>query len=204
MNPLPTIGGGFKVVLADPPWGFLTYGKHRTTPHRGAAEHYTTMSHEDLAALPVGDLAAPDCALFMWLVDSHFDEALALGKAWGFQFKTVAFIWLKETANGRQLDIFKGESDPRISMGYWTRKQAELCLLFTRGKSRRLGKGVRQVIRDPRREHSRKPDEQYARIEALVAGPYLELFARQERPGWASWGNETSKFAAADSTGVAA
>lgn len=195
MSDLPP--GPFGCILADPPWGFLTYEKHRTTPHRGAEEHYKTMSHEELLALPVAACASKDAALFMWIVDSHFDEALALGAAWGFKFKTVAFIWLKETENGRQLDIFKGESDPRISMGYWTRKQAEICLLFTRGKPKRLSKAVRQVIRDPRREHSRKPDEQYARIAALVGGPYLEMFARQAAPGWTAWGNQTDKFEAA-------
>lgn len=192
MSALPA--GPFATILCDPPWGFLTYGKKRTTPHRGAEDHYGTMTHDELVALPVVHAAGKDCALFMWIVDSHFDEALALGAAWGFTFKTVAFIWLKETENGRQLDIFKGESDPRISMGYWTRKQAEICLLFTRGKPKRLSKAVRQVIRDPRREHSRKPDEQYARVEALVAGPYLEMFSRQARPGWVAWGNQTDKF----------
>lgn len=189
--------GPFGCVLADPAWGFLTYGKARVTPHRTEADHYATMTHAELLALPVADVAAKDCALFMWIVDSHFDEALALGAAWGFKFKTIAFIWLKETANGRQLDFFKGESDPRISMGYWTRKQAEICLLFTRGKPKRLSKAVRQVIRDPRREHSRKPGEQYARIEALVGGPYLEMFARQARPGWVAWGNQVDRFEAA-------
>lgn len=189
--------GHFGCILADPPWSFLTYGKHRTTPHRCVADHYQTMTHDELVSLPIADVAGKDCALFMWIVDSHFDEALTLGKAWGFSFKTIAFIWLKETENGRQLDIFKGESDPRISMGYWTRKQAEICLLFTRGKPKRLSKAVRQVIRDPRREHSRKPDEQFSRIEALVGGPRLELFARSARHGWTVWGNETDKFEAA-------
>lgn len=192
MNALPT--GQFGAILADPPWSFLTYGKKRTTPHRGAEEHYSTMSAEDLRALPIADVSAKDCALFMWVVDSHLDEALDLGRAWGFTFKTCAFIWLKETANGRQLDIFTGESDPRISMGYWTRKQTEQCWLFTRGRPARLDKGVRQVIRDQRREHSRKPDETHDRVQRLVAGPYLELFARQERPGWTVWGNQTAKF----------
>jgi N6-adenosine-specific RNA methylase IME4 len=82
-------------------------------------------------------------------------------------------------------------------MGYWSRKQTEICLLFTRGSPRRLGKGVRQLIVAPRREHSRKPDERYERIEALVNGPYLELFARTSRPGWSAWGNETDKFSEA-------
>ena len=194
-EPLPA--GPFGCILADPPWSFLTYGKKRTTPHRGADDHYGTMGFGDLAALPVSDVAARDCALFMWVVDSHLDEALALGKAWGFGFKTCAFIWLKETQDGRQLDIFKGESDPRISMGYWTRKQSEQCWLFTRGKPKRIDKGVRQVIRDPRREHSRKPDETHARCERLVAGPYFEMFARAPRLGWTVWGNQTDKFGVA-------
>ena len=188
--------GPFGCILADPPWSFMTYSKKRTTPHRGAKDHYSVMPASDLRDLPVIGSAAKDCALFMWVVDSHLDEALALGEAWGFKFKTCAFIWLKETQAGRQLDIFKGESDPVISMGYWTRKQTEQCWLFTRGKPKRLSMGVRQVIRDPRREHSRKPDEQYARIEALVGGPYLEMFARQAKPGWTAWGNQTDKFEA--------
>src|SRR5215467_15676316 len=110
------------------------------------------MAPAALASLPVGEWAAKDCALFMWVVDAHLEEALRLAHAWGFTFKTVAFIWDKN----------------QIGLGYWTRKEAELCLLFTRGKPKRLGKGVRQIIRAPRREHSRKPDEIYDRIEALV------------------------------------
>lgn len=186
--------GKFGAILCDPPWSFLTYGKKRTTPHRTAEDHYETMTAEDLRAMPVIESAAKDCALFMWVVDSHLDEAIELGKAWGFDFKTIAFIWCKTTQRDKQFGFFPPETVHRIGMGYWTRKQAEICLMFTRGKVKRLGKGVRQIIEAPRREHSRKPDEQYPRIEALVAGPYLELFARQERPGWSSWGNEVEKF----------
>lgn len=136
------------------------------------------MKYPSLAEMPVGDSATKDCALFMWVVDSHLDVGIDLAKAWGFKFKTIAFVWDKG----------------RMGMGYWTRKQAEVCLLFTRGKPLRLDKGVRQIIRAPRREHSRKPDEQYSLIERLVGGPYLEIFARQQHPGWTSWGNETDKF----------
>ncbi len=172
----------FPTLLTDPPWGFLTYGKHRTTPHRCAEDHYETMTLEQMAELPVVDIAAPNAALLMWVVDSHFPEALALGKAWGFEFKTCAFIWVKTAKDG----------EPRISMGYWTRKQTEQCWLFTRGKPRRKSKGVRQIIQAPRREHSRKPDEIYARAEALLDGPYVELFARQRYPGWSQhFGNQS-------------
>lgn len=190
--PLPV--GPFGAILCDPPWSFLTYGKKATTPHRSATDHYSLMSAQDLQAMPVSACAAKDCALFMWVVDSHLDEAIELGKAWGFEFKTIAFIWAKTTQRAKQFGFFPPETVHRIGMGYWTRKQAEVCLMFTRGKPRRLGKGVRQIIEAPRREHSRKPDETHERIAQLVAGPYLELFAREPRTGWTVWGNQTTKF----------
>jgi N6-adenosine-specific RNA methylase IME4 len=182
MSALPP--GPFGAILADPPWAFKTWSGKTGTPHRTANDHYSTHAVRALAELPVRDAAASDCALFMWTVDSHVDQGIELAAAWGFAFKTIAFVWAKTNANGTF----------RIGMGYWSRKQTETCLLFTRGKPRRADKGVRQLIVAPRREHSRKPDEQYERIERLVAGPYLELFARQERPGWTVWGNETDKF----------
>lgn len=198
--------GAFGCFLADPPWAFTTFSGQAMTPHRSAEDHYKTLDLDALCALPVARIAAKDAALFMWIVDSHLDAALVLGRAWGFDFKTVALIWLKSGMYDAQFDLFTGDlPDPRMSMGYWSRKQAELCLLFTRGSPARLSKGVRQVIVDRRREHSRKPDEQYARIEALVAGPRCELFARTAWPGWSAWGNQVGKFDAPDKlTGEAA
>ena len=128
--PLPP--GPFGCILADPPWSFVTYGKKRTIPHRAAEEHYGTMTAEALRAMPVAEVAGRDCALFMWIVDSHLDEALDLGRAWGFRYKTVAFIWAKSADTNGQFGFFQPETVHRIGMGYWTRKQAELCLLFTR------------------------------------------------------------------------
>jgi N6-adenosine-specific RNA methylase IME4 len=188
--------GPFGCILADPPWSFLTYGQKRTTPHRGANEHYSTMTAEELTAMPVADVAAKDCALLMWVVDSHFEESLQLGRAWGFAPRSIAFVWLKrDPLDARQVTMLRPIAEPpKIGMGYSTRKQAELCLLFTRGKPKRLSKGVRQVIEAPRREHSRKPDETFTRVEALYPGPYLELFARAQRPGWTVWGNQTDRF----------
>jgi N6-adenosine-specific RNA methylase IME4 len=101
--------------------------------------------------------------------------------AWGSAYKTVGFTWVKTTQDGTGFPI---------GCGYWTRANAELCLLATRGQPQRLSRSVRQLIVSPRREHSRKPDEIYDRIEELVPGPYLELFARNRRPGWGSWGHE--------------
>lgn len=186
MTPLPT--GPFGVILADPPWSFKTWSGKRGTPHRTANDHYATTETHALCDIPVRDVAANDCALFMWVVDSHIGEAIDLGRAWGFDIKTKAFTWVKTTKAGI----------PKIGMGYWTRKQTEICLMFTRGKPKRRDMGVRELIMAPRREHSRKPDEQYSRIDRLVAGPYLELFARQAWPGLAAWGNEVGKFDAAN------
>jgi N6-adenosine-specific RNA methylase IME4 len=189
----------FGCILADPPWAFRTFSGENMTPHRCAEDHYRTMELAEMQALPVADLAAPDCALFMWSVGSHLVESIDLARAWGFEFKTDAFYWVKQRLIGAdQIDLFTGDiPEPRKGFGYWTRKQVEPCLLFTRGSPRRLTKGVRQAIIEPRREHSRKPDEQYRRIEQLVDGPHLELFARVAWPGWTAWGNEVGKFEAA-------
>lgn len=169
----------YGVVLLDPPWSFKTY-TGKGTPHRTEVDHYETMTIEEMTQLPVGEIAAKDCALFMWVIDSHLDQAVELARAWGFKYKTRAFTWRKLTKTGKAA----------IGMGYWTRKQTEMCWLFTRGKPKRLSKGVREIIDAPRRRHSEKPDEQYAQIEALVGGPYLEMFARKTHPGWHSWGDQ--------------
>lgn len=190
--------GRYACILADPPWAFRTYDARQVTPHRREEDHYLTMTFEQMAALPVADLAAKNCALFMWVIGTHIPDSIRLGEAWGFKFKTDVFYWMKMGSNHAQDDLFLGEPDARISMGYYSRKQVEPVYLFTRGKPKRLSKGVRQIIRAPKREHSRKPDEQYERIEALVGGPRLELFARTTREGWDSWGNQTDKFAPSD------
>lgn len=187
----PRPPGGFRTILADPPWAFLTRTRGHQTPHRTVkGDHYSTMDLAWLKRLPVRQMAAQDCALIMWVVDTHFDQAMEVGKAWGFTFKTGKVLtWRKTTADGAR---------SRMGMGYWTRKETETSFLFTRGAPVRKSAGVRELIDEPRREHSRKPDEQYRRIEALVHGPYLELFARQAWPGWTAWGNQVDKFETAD------
>jgi N6-adenosine-specific RNA methylase IME4 len=177
---LPTTAGGFGCILADPPWAFRAWSGDRQLATSAKDAHYVTTDTVDLATLPVASRAAPDCALFMWLMDSHFTEGLHLASSWGFEFKTCAFVWVKS----------REHYSPVPGMGYWTRKQTEQCWLFTRGKPKRLSKGVEQIIFCPRGAHSAKPDRQYERIESLVGGPYLELFARSQRPGWTAWGNE--------------
>ena len=144
------------------------------------------MTQAEIEALPIEALAADDCALFMWAVMPQLPEALRVIAAWGFTYKTCAFVWVKETKDGGNF---------ATGMGYWTRANAELCLLATRGSPRRINADVHQVVFAPRLQHSRKPDEVYGRIERLLGGPYVELFARQQREGWHAWGNEVEHAA---------
>ncbi len=152
------------------------------------------MEMDGIAALPLRDLAAPDCVLFVWICWPILLALPAILDSWGFDYKTCAFSWMK--ADGRQMDLLRDDLDAQVGLGYWTRANSEVCLLATRGKPKRLNADVRQGIIAPRREHSRKPDGIHERIERLVAGPYCELFARQKRPGWDVWGNQTDKFEA--------
>jgi N6-adenosine-specific RNA methylase IME4 len=184
--------GGYSTILADPPWSFRSWsdkGRDRSPDamvrQKGLAErHYKTMSLNDIRDLPVGDLATKDAALFLWAVDCMLPEALSIGTGWGFTFKTVAFSWVKTKKDGGF----------HMGLGYWTRGNPEMCLLFTRGKPQRLSASVRQLIVAGRREHSRKPEEARERIEALVPGPRLEMFARDPREGWDAWGDQTDRF----------
>jgi len=151
------------------------------------------MSAADIAAMPVSEIAKDDAVLFLWGCWPMLDQALEVVRGWGFKYKSCAFVWMK--ANAQQIDMFRDDLDTDMLLGYWTRSNSEFCLLGTRGKPKRQAADVRQGIIAPRREHSRKPDGIHERIERLVAGPYCELFARQQRDNWDVWGNETTKFA---------
>jgi N6-adenosine-specific RNA methylase IME4 len=173
----PPAGRGYRVIYADPPWSFATYsakGKGRSPD-----AHYDTMTLQDIKDLPVASWAADDALLLLWATDPMLEHALDVARAWGFTFKTVGFYWVK--TNRQSGSFFTG-------MGFWTRANPEQCLLATRGSPRRLAGDVPRLIVSPRREHSRKPDEAYDRIERLAPGPYLEMFARSTRPGWDAWG----------------
>lgn len=170
----------YGVILADPPWAFRAWsdkGKGRS-----AEQHYPTMRMEDIKALPVPSLAAEDCVLFLWATFPMLKEALEVIDTWGFTYKTVAFTWVKE--NRKSPGLFWG-------LGYWTRANAEVCLLATRGSPKRQSAAVHQVILSPVERHSKKPDEVQERIVTLMGDvSRVELFARQETPGWDVWGNE--------------
>jgi N6-adenosine-specific RNA methylase IME4 len=187
---LPQVSDGFACILADPPWRFKVWTE--TSPKGNGVTPYQTMATEDICALPVASCAADDCALFLWGVWSMLPDALLVIRAWGFSYKSCAFVWTK--ADLSQLDLFKDSDEGQLGLGYWTRQGTEFCLLATRGAPRRLNASIRQAVIERRREHSRKPACIHERIERLVAGPRLELFARQTRPGWTAWGDEVTKF----------
>jgi N6-adenosine-specific RNA methylase IME4 len=189
----------YQVIYADPPWRFATWNKATAVKSRknkstfaSANVHYSTMTTIEICRLPVWELAAENCVLFMWVSWPMLKDALKLIEAWGFEYKTCGFDWTK--ANGTQADMFKEEMKGAMGMGYWTRANTEPCLIATKGKPKRLKADVRMSIIEPRREHSRKPSRVHADIERLVPGPYLELFGRQQRKGWTIWGNQSDKF----------
>lgn len=177
----------FGAILADPPWLWKPWSQKGADRSPG----YRTDPLKAIAALPVAKLAARDCVLFMWAIGTMMREALDLADAWGFEVKTATgFVWMKRNASGEGL--FMGQ-------GYWTRANAEVCLLATRGAPLRLDAGVAQAILAPVEAHSKKPAEIHERVMRLIGGPYLELYARSAREGWTTWGDEIAKgaFAAA-------
>lgn len=171
--PLPAPPEGrYRCILADPPWRFEP---RSAGGGRMAERHYPTMSISDIEQLPIEGLAADDAVLLLWVTSENLFVAPQVMAHWGFRYVSTGFVWVKMGEPG---------------LGYWTRKGAELCLLGTRGRPKRRNADVPEVFAAPRGRHSEKPIIVYSRIERLIDGPYLELFARARRPGWDAWGNE--------------
>lgn len=198
----PLERGAYGCICADPPWNHK--GNSVALPGRNARRHYATMSLAEIAALPVADLCAADAYLFFWIPGQFLviGAHLPIFKAWSFKPTAMAFTWakFKKSHNADQLrSLPLAESDLHVGMGHTTRKNAEFCVMGRRGKPKRMSASVREIILSPLREHSRKPDEYRDRVEAYV-GPDVriaELFARESRPRWDTWGNEAGKFDAA-------
>jgi N6-adenosine-specific RNA methylase IME4 len=163
----------YQIIYADPPWEWKTYsskGRKKTSDR-----HYLLTATDDLMKLPIESISDKSCALFMWVQDGHLETGLKLGNAWGFTYKTIGFMWDKQN----------------FGMGYWTRKGAEICMLFTKGHPKRVSASVRQFISEKATTHSTKPVEVRNRIVQLMGDlPRIELFARQKTEGWDVWGNE--------------
>lgn len=167
----------YNIIYADPPWSY------QDKKCNGNCEnHYSTMKIEDICNLPIKNMLEENSVLFLWTTYPMLQEAMKVIKSWGFNYKTIAFQWVKK--NKKSESFFFG-------LGRWTRGNTECCLLAVKGKPKRISNKVSQLIIQPIREHSRKPDETRDRIVELMGDlPRIELFARQYADGWDCWGNE--------------
>lgn len=175
----------YNIIYADPPWHFGSkeLQKYKGKRFRPLEAVYNTEKTASMCGWDIGRIAAEDCALFMWVTDAHIEEALSLLKAWGFRYVTIAFIWAKQSKNGKQIS----------NLGAWTMKNCEICLFGTKGAMLKYKKSnsVKQLFYAERTKHSKKPDCVYKFIEELFGDlPRIELFARQHIEGWDCWGNE--------------
>lgn len=175
----------YDIIYADPPWEYKQSGS-KTNSRGMAKQHYETMSTEDICNLPIRDICTDKAICFMWATFPNIDSALRVMKAWGFEYKTAAFVWIKKyPKSGKNF----------MGMGAYTRANAEVCLLGisknTKAKEVVRTHKVHQIIESPVEAHSKKPDEVRSRIVELLGDqPRIELFARQTADGWDSFGNE--------------
>lgn len=179
-------GRRFATVLADPPWQFQNR-TGKVAPEHRRLSRYATMTLDDIKGLPVASAAAPTSHLYLWVPNALLPQGLAVMAAWGFDYKSN-LVWHKVRKDGGP--------DGR-GVGFYFRNTTELILFGVRGKNARtLAPGRRQVniLCTQKREHSRKPDEAYSLIERCSPGPFLEMFARGARPGWAAWGNQAQEY----------
>lgn len=170
----------YKIIYSDPPWSYKVWSDKGTG--RSADQHYNTMDKKSIQQLDVNSIADKDCVLFLWATYPCLEEAIELVRVWGFTYKTVAFTWVKK--NKKSNSWFWG-------LGHWTRANAEICILATKGNPTRISKGIHSIVDTPIERHSKKPDEVRNRIVQLIGDvPRLEMFARQQTPGWDVFGNE--------------
>ena len=174
----------YQIIYADPPWRYRQ-GSSMGTNFQGAADaQYNCLDYKEIGLLPVGELADDQCILFMWVTFPMLREGLEVISQWGFEYKTVAFTWVKMNPNN--MGLFFG-------IGYYTKSNAEVCLLATKGNAHQLVKdnSLSQMIMTPKTRHSRKPIEVRERIVQMLGDlPRIELFARKKVEGWDCWGNE--------------
>lgn len=176
----------FSTILADPPWQF----QNRTgkmAPEHKRLSRYPTMGLEEIKALPVKNIVNSTAHLYLWVPNALLADGLQVMESWGFTYKTN-LIWYKVRKDG---------GPDRRGVGFYFRNVTEMILFGVRGKNARTlqpGRSQENMIVSQKREHSRKPDEQYDLIEACSPGPYLELFARGPRAGWSVWGNQAEEY----------
>lgn len=182
--PLPTTPGGWKTVLADPPWRF-TNRTGKVAPEHRRLDRYSTLDVDAICALPVSSVIARDSHLYLWVPNALLPDGLRVMEAWGYRYVSNV-IWAKRRKDGGP--------DGR-GVGFYFRNVTEIILFGVRGSMRTLPHARSQVnmIETRKREHSRKPDEQYSFIEACSPGPYLEMFGRHPQRGWTAWGDEAAE-----------
>jgi N6-adenosine-specific RNA methylase IME4 len=182
---LDNVSGKFSTILSDPPWRF-TNRTGKVAPEHERLRRYPTMDLEDIKALPVSELTEKNAHLYLWVPNALLPEGLEVMKAWGFKYKANV-VWYKTRKDGGP--------DGR-GVGFYFRNVTEILLFGVKGSMRTLDPGRTQVniISKQKREHSRKPDEQYDLVESCSPGPYLEMFARAKREGWSQWGNELETY----------
>lgn len=168
----------YKIIYADPAW---KYEDKANSGNRGVDFKYDTMSLEEICNLPVKEITDDNCILFIWGTWTHIKEVQKVIEAWGFEYKTVGFVWIKNYSDGTHC----------IGMGNWTRANTEYCLIATKGKPQRLDAGISQIIESVNRQHSQKPNIVRDKIIKLCGDlPRIELFARTKVHGWDVWGND--------------
>lgn len=205
----------YSIIYADPPWEYKR--KADTVIQGGCIRHYQTMNKQEIENLPIPELANNNCALFMWCTFPKLEEQLYLFKHWGFKYKTVGFTWVKTnpvkidykniikrlisgklstySAYKRLLVAIRKNFKPFFGVGYYTKSNAEICLLGIKGKMPPINNSISSIIISPRREHSRKPDEVRDKIVKLFGDvPRIELFARQKTEGWDVYGDDVERF----------
>ena len=183
-------GKGFRTILADPPWQFNNR-TGKVAPEHKRLNRYPTLALADIKKIPVQKAAAEQCHLYLWVPNALLPEGLQVMQAWGFEYKTN-LVWEKIRKDG--LPDGRG-------VGFYFRNVTEILLFGIRGSGYRTQPPARSqvnIIRSIKREHSRKPDETFAIVEACSEGPYLEMFARGTRPNWTLWGNQANEEYAPD------
>lgn len=213
--PIPRVPGGYRCAVIDPPWSFQDKAT-RNAPERSGDNGYHTLSIEEIAELPVPDLLAPEAIVFLWVPDTHIFEAKWLLDWWGLSFKHFA-VWVKEpveddldalaerwatdpvppdamTCATELRHVLDTATEPQMGMGNYMRRSHELAMLTTtipfHARTQIADRSIRSVVYGKRGRHSQKPETLQDAAERIIEGPYLELFARRRRPGWACWGDE--------------
>ena len=172
----------YSIIYADPPWFYNKRKDERTRFGKGAVGYYNVMKFEEIAKLPVPNMSAENCALFLWVTFPNLIDGINLFKKWGFRYRTLGFSWIKTNPKN---------GEPFFGVGYYAKSNCEVCLMGIKGRMTPISNKVSSCVISPRRRHSQKPDEVRQRIVELFGDvPRIELFAREQANGWDCWGNE--------------